>query len=412
MNTDVKVGLAIGLVLLVGLFVWLAIVSSGKPTPDTGLPGREADRVAPATTASRHQPAATSPADTRPGPVTVEIGTPRETTTPGTVPSTAADDLTPEALKYLELLRETPTDTVAMLPETSSPAVTVTPSDTTPLIATPATYIVKRGDTLSTISVQVYGTSRFWNRIARENDIDDPGMLRVGSVLKIPPLADGERIYTAGVAPPASGQQTHKVEEGETLSEISQKYYGTIRHVRRIMAANNLDDENLLRVGRLLVIPKLTETPTAVGVPASVPVTPRAPGQYIVREGDTLTSIAQQFYGSTRFYTLIMRANGIDFPEAVRPGQKLVIPPKPTGEPAPGRDTLDPRLDPGEREYTVQEGDTLTDIASREMGSSREYLRLMQRNNITDASLLRVGQVIVIPARGALRMLSTEARER
>ena len=411
MNKDVKIGLAIGLLLLVGLFVWLAIVSSGKPAPDTGLPGREADRVtAPPATTSRHQPATTvRPPAVEPSTVTVEVGTPA-VTTPST-PGTPGDDLTPEARKYLELLRESPTERVVEIPGTTAPAVTVTPSTMTPLIATPATYVVKGGDMLSTISQQVYGTSRYWRRIARENGIEDPGMLRVGTVLKIPPLAENERIRIAGVVPaPGTDRKTHTVAEGETLSDISQQYYGTVRHTKRIGEANHLTDEYLLRIGQVLVIPKLTETRVATVTPT--PVTPLAPGEYVVREGDTLMSIAQQFYGSTRFYTLIMKANEIDYPDALRPGRKLVLPPKPRTEPAPGRDSIDPGLEPGERRYVVREGETLTDIASRELGSSREYLRLMERNNITDASLLRAGQVIVIPARGALHILSTEAREK
>lgn len=394
MNKDVKIGLAIGLLLLVGLFVWLAYVSSGKPTAPSDVPG--AERVAPDTTARRPGPSARDYFPSRP--VTVEVGRP-PSTTEGGIPGTA--ELTPEALKYLELLRDT-TDETALPSETVIP-----PPDTTMLVATPSTYVVKGGDVLSTISQEVYGTSRYWQRIAQANNIVEPSRLRIGMILQIPPLPTGERV---GITPtPSAGEQIHRVEEGDTLSEISQKYYGTVRHVKDIMQANNLTDENWLRIGQVLTIPKL-EVPS---ITVWTPTPPTAPGEYVVQEGDTLTSISQQFYGSTRFYTLIMNANGIDYPEALRPGQKLVIPAKPTGEPAaPGREPSEPGLKPGERRYVVQEGDTLSEIASRELGSSREYFRLMQRNNITDAYLLRPGQVIILPVRSSLRILSTEARER
>ena len=394
MNKDVKIGLAIGLLLLVGLFFWLAYVSSGKPAAPSEVPGAKP----PETTSSRRGPSASEYFQPQPEPVTVEVGTPPSTPKPAT-PSTTG--LTPEALRYLELLKE-PT------PETTAPTETVTPPETTPLVATPATYVVKQGDVLSTISQQVYGTSRYWRRIAEANNIAEPERLRVGAVLQVPPLPERERVGVTGVTP-ATGEQVHRVEEGQTLSEISQKYYGTVRHVKDIVQANNLTDEHFLRVGQVLTIPKL-ETPSIM---VSTPTAAAAPGEYIVQEGDTLTSISQQFYGSARFYTVIMNANGIDYPQALRPGQKLVIPAKPTGEPAaPEGRPSGPGLKPGERRYVVQEGDTLTEIASRELGSSREYLRLMQRNNITDAYVLRPGQVIVIPVRSPLRILSTEARER
>ncbi len=393
MNKDVKIGLAIGLLLLVGLFVWLAYVSSRKPTAPSDVPGVE--RVAPGTTPGRPGPSARDYFPPRP--VTVEVGRP-PSTTEGGIPGTA--ELTPEALKYLELLRDTTDE-----PPTSSE--TVIPADTTMLVATPSTYVVKGGDVLSTISQEVYGTSRYWQRIAQANNITEPSRLRIGMIIHIPPLPIEERV---GITPtPSAGEQIHRVEEGDTLSEISQKYYGTVRHVKDIMQANNLTDENWLRIGQVLTIPKL-EVPS---ITVSTPTRPTAPGEYVVQEGDTLTSISQQFYGSTRFYTLIMNANGIDYPEALRPGQKLVIPAKPTGEPAtPGREPSDPGLRPGERRYVVQEGDTLSEIAFSELGSSREYLRLMQRNNITDAYLLRPGQVLILPVRSSLRILSTEARER
>ena len=385
MNKDVKIGLAIGLLLLVGLFVWLAYVSSRKPTAPSDVPGAKA----PETTSSRHGPSASEYFPPRPKPMTVEVGMP---------PSTP---LTPEALKYLELLK-------APTPETTTPAETFTPPEPAPSVVTPETYVVKDGDVLSTISQQVYRTSRYWRRIAEANNIAEPERLRIGMVLRIPPLPERDRIRVAGVTP-AAGEQVHRVEEGETLSEISQEYYETVRHVKDILQANNLTDEDFLRVGQVLTIPKL-EAPSIV---VSTPPPAAAPEEYVVQEGDTLTSISQQYYGSARFYTLIMNANRIDYPQALRPGQKLVIPAKPTGEPAaPEGQPSEPGLRPGERRYVVEEGDTLTEIASRELGSSREYVRLMERNNITDAYLLRPGQVIVIPVRSPLRILSTEARER
>lgn len=47
-------------------------------------------------------------------------------------------------------------------------------------------WLIKRGDTLSTIAAQVYGNPTWWRGIAEHNDIDDPLHLEIGRRLSIP----------------------------------------------------------------------------------------------------------------------------------------------------------------------------------------------------------------------------------
>lgn len=51
-----------------------------------------------------------------------------------------------------------------------------------------ATYTVKKGDTLGTISQKVLGTSKRWEEIADLNKIDDETGLAAGQVLKVPAM--------------------------------------------------------------------------------------------------------------------------------------------------------------------------------------------------------------------------------
>lgn len=60
---------------------------------------------------------------------------------------------------------------------------------------------------------------------------------------------------TAAAAPKA--KRTHTVKKGETLQEISQKYYGTTKHYMAIAKANNIKNVNKLKVGTKLVIPDI-----------------------------------------------------------------------------------------------------------------------------------------------------------
>jgi nucleoid-associated protein YgaU len=50
---------------------------------------------------------------------------------------------------------------------------------------------------------------------------------------------------------------------------------------------------------------------------------------YTVKSGDTLSNIAQSYYGNAQLYTIIQDANGITNPANLRIGQELIIPPKP-----------------------------------------------------------------------------------
>lgn len=47
-------------------------------------------------------------------------------------------------------------------------------------------YTVKNGETLWTISADVYGTGFRWEEIAKKNNLSDPNTIHVGNVLQLP----------------------------------------------------------------------------------------------------------------------------------------------------------------------------------------------------------------------------------
>lgn len=125
----------------------------------------------------------------------------------------------------------------------------------------------------------------------------------------------------------------HTVQPGESPLFIAGEYGVTLES---LLAANDLQEGDLIRVGQLLRIP----TPTPILGPNGLPVTPTptsTPDQraavYTVQRGDTLVSIAAQFSVTVE---AIMTANGLKPDEIIRPGQPLVIPlGTPTVEPFP-----------------------------------------------------------------------------
>ncbi len=77
------------------------------------------------------------------------------------------------------------------------------------------------------------------------------------------------------------------------------------------------------------------ETPGAAdgaGAPGSAPEASPAPGQagvYVVKDGDTLWSIAKRFYGDASLGPFLAQANNLPNSDELTIGQKLTIPPKP-----------------------------------------------------------------------------------
>lgn len=64
--------------------------------------------------------------------------------------------------------------------------------------------------------------------------------------------------------------------------------------------------------------------------------------------------------------------------------------------PAPAPETT--ATPSGERTYIVQSGDSPAKISQRVYGSSTKYRKIMEANGLTEASRLRIGQKLVIPA--------------
>jgi murein DD-endopeptidase MepM/ murein hydrolase activator NlpD len=126
----------------------------------------------------------------------------------------------------------------------------------------------------------------------------------------------------------------------------------------------------------------------AVGVAMTLPAAPaRQPlaesAEYVVRGGDTLTSIAQRYGVSLNS---LMQVNGLANPDRIYVGQRLVIP---AANPASG-----------EVVHIVQAGDSLGAIALRYGSTVDELARL---NNIANPSRIAVGQrVVIVPAVAAV----------
>jgi murein DD-endopeptidase MepM/ murein hydrolase activator NlpD len=127
-------------------------------------------------------------------------------------------------------------------------------------------------------------------------------------------------LFFVAAAPVAAQEPTaeppiYVVQPGDTLFSIAQRFGST---VEAIVAANDIADPSLIRVGQRLIIP--------TAQPELVPVLGPAPQSRVhpVRLGEVLPSLAFQ-YGTT-FWTL-RDENDLHRLGLLWPGQKLQIPP-------------------------------------------------------------------------------------
>ncbi len=190
-------------------------------------------------------------------------------------------------------------------PPAPSPTLSPTPTPTPkagPL--KPQTYKVAAGDTLLGIAYRFGITPE---TILWANNMGNGDLLQIGDELTILPVS--------GVL--------HKVKKGDTLLTIAEAYGADSA---KIAEANQLSDTNALQEGQQLVVPggmmRTTEPITGLPSAPSQQELAKAP-KYVVKDGDTLLSIADAFGVRA---SVIQVANDLMDPDKLKVGQELAIP--------------------------------------------------------------------------------------
>ena len=237
-------------------------------------------------------------------------------------------------------------------------------------------YTVKSGDTLGRIAHE-HDVSV--SEIAAANGISNPNLIYPGQTLKIP-----------------GSEKTHTVAFGETLGRIARKYGSS---VSILVDTNSISNQNLIQVGQKIIIPSGGSTggnggsgkssggssSSAGSSDSDYDISDRNGQKHIVKRGENLTQIASQYSGVS--VDDLVRANGI-VNGVIYYGQALYLE-------GPGYVSSGGTK---ETSYKVKTGDRLGDIAHAHGVSINT---LTSANGIRNANLIRVGQVLTVPAGNA-----------
>ncbi len=289
-------------------------------------------------------------------------------------------------------------------------------SDTEARADLPETYIVMTGDTLTAIARRFDIPAETLRAL---NAIDDADTILVGQTLRlkmaIPPATQpaeidaaapvvastgdsepavaaidtAEQPAVAGAAPetpiersgnPVSSlNRTYQVRPGDTLNLIALRTGVDAESLRRLNGFPSLNAA--LNAGQSLMLPATGDE-----------LRPRkAAHEYQVKSGETLSRIAAD-HGVT--LGALLQVNRIADPNAVYPGQTLVIPGAATSDAGSGlRLQIGPARS-GYFYYTVQPGDTMSEIA-RNLNTT--MLAIQTYNNLPDTETVYNGMELKIP---------------
>ncbi len=150
---------------------------------------------------------------------------------------------------------------------------------------------------------------------------------------------------------------THTVKEGESLTGIAKRYYGSDERFIILAEYNNIPNPKKIEAGLKLTIPKSLK--------------------YKIKKGESLAQIARKYLDDKDRYKALMEINAISDPKAVSIDQIIKIPAK--------------------IPYTVKKGETLAIIAEKFYGDIKRYSLIASYNFISDPKTLEPGQKLIIP---------------
>ena len=117
----------------------------------------------------------------------------------------------------------------------------------------------------------------------------------------------------------------HIIKPGESLSLIAKHYYGDVKKFDVIARFNKLEDATKVKPGQRIMIPEIE----GMALPPSAPGPEKNDQSYvthILQPGESISKLAQMYYGDYKQFHIIAQFNGLDDATRVSVGQKIKIP--------------------------------------------------------------------------------------
>jgi LysM repeat protein len=174
----------------------------------------------------------------------------------------------------------------------------------------------------------------------------------------------------------ASPPSVYVVKEGDSLGRIAQKLGIALPD---LLNANSMTVNSLILPGQQLVVPQNPSSPSSAGT-------------YTVKAGDSLSMIASR---SKVSLAALLAANGMTVSSLITPGMKLALPAGAVVPTSGGSGGGSSTGSGAGGSYTVEAGDSLGGIATR---NHVTLAALLAANNMTATSLITPGMSLALPA--------------
>jgi len=255
-------------------------------------------------------------------------------------------------------------------------------------------HTVRRGETLSTIAHK-YRTSIEAICRVKENKIKNRNRIKPGQTITIPVLGSASQVCLEDEpAPPAPAvsdreRETYVVQKGDNLSTIADRFGTTVSALR---SWNKLYRKRFIYPGqKLTVYVRPSGKSSSQAAAKNVEVKPAAPPDvrgHVVRKGETIWSIAQQYGLSVGS---LLSANNLTQNSKIKEGDRLTIPEERAPSPLSDKLLAQAKED---QVHVVQTNDTLWSISQR-YGVSIADLKSVNR---LKSNKIKPGQKLVIPS--------------
>ena len=152
-------------------------------------------------------------------------------------------------------------------------------------------YVIKPGEQLSHVAERYYRDYQKHYLVGAYNEVDDATKIAAGQTIKVP-VIEGLTCFVSpdeaaalskqrtDPLPPevivVKGYATHTARTGETLAQLSQRYYGVKDKADLIAKYNNLKETAGFKTGRKLLIPQVPGAPF-LGSASAEPPTSEVP---------------------------------------------------------------------------------------------------------------------------------------